>query len=301
MGSTLLALILMQYVVSAKAGLVNHVQGTTNVAEMEQVRQGHSITTSDDGYAEVLLTPGSFLRTGENSAVRLDGVDLQSVSLRVLQGAAVIEVVDIDKKFPIQVTTGNLKMNIVAPGIYKFADGVATVVDGKLRTTDGKLAYEDGWQVFFVDNYRARKTVKTRLTSLELFSQIRSQLISDANAALVASLSPSSSGFNDPYWLFSSIFNCYTFIPNGNHRSPYGHQYYRAGYVVRQASPSYSSGSGSGTTTTSAPSTPSRGDSGGGDSGGGGGGGVTVSTPAGQTSAPSVYIGGKNGAVGATQ
>ena len=161
MSSTFLALMLMQYVVSVKAGLVNHVQGTANVAEMEMASPGRPIRTAANGYVEVLLTPGSFLRIGENSAVVLDGVDLESVSLHLVQGPAVIEVIDIDKNHPIRVTTGKLTTDIVAAGIYKFSDGVATVLDGKLQTPT-KLSYAKGWQVYFQDNYRARKVGKVQ-------------------------------------------------------------------------------------------------------------------------------------------
>src|SRR5678816_571707 len=108
MSSALVALLLMQYVVSVKAGLVNHVEGTVNVVEMEMARPGRPIMTGRDGYVEVLLTPGSFLRIGENSSVVLDGVQLESVSLHLVEGPAVIEVVDIDKNHPIRVTTGKL-------------------------------------------------------------------------------------------------------------------------------------------------------------------------------------------------
>jgi hypothetical protein len=290
----------MQYVVSVKAGLVNHVQGTANVVEMQQVRQGESIKTANNGYAEVLLTPGSFLRIGGNSAVVLDGVELESVSLRVLDGPAVIEVIDINRKFPIKVTTGELSMNIVATGIYRFEDGVATVVDGKLRTADSGLTYEKGWQVFIKDNYRARKVKKVQTTSLDVYSQARSQTIAEANAALAASLSPSV-GLSDPYWLFAPTFSCYTFIPQGHFRSPYGYSYYAAGRrpVIQQR---YPSSVDAGSTrppsgNTSAPSNPSGGDGG----GGGAPAPVTVSTPSGERSAPAVYIESKSTPVGATQ
>jgi hypothetical protein len=295
----------MQYVVSVKAGLVNHVQGTANIAEMEMARPGHPIQTGQDGYVEVLLTPGSFLRIGENSAVVLDGVQLESVSLHLVKGPAVIEVIEIDKDYPIKVTTGKLTMNIVAAGIYRFADGVATVVDGKLQTPS-KLSYEKGWQVFFQDNYRARKIGKVQMTSLDVFSQTRSQTIATANYNLASQINPSSSYSSNPYWLYAPYIGFYTYIPHGGKfRSPYGYLYYGVGggrnVVVSRgnSSPGYSSGGG-----TTQPSTPSGGNNGGGDSGGGGGGGapaITVSTPSGQQSTPAVYIESKSTPVGATQ
>ena len=301
MSSALVALLLMQYVVSVKAGLVNHVEGTVNVAEMEMAQPGHPIKTGQDGYVEVLLTPGSFLRLGENSSVVLDGVRLESVSLRLLEGPAVIEVIEIDKKYPIKVTTGKLTMNVVAPGIYRFENGVATVIDGKLQTPT-KLAYEKGWQVFFQDNYRARKVGPVQVTSLDVFSQSRSQTIATANYNLASSISPSYG--SDPYWLFAPNIGFYTYIPNRNFHSPYGYLYYGFGggrVVASRPSSSYS-GNSSGGGTTSFPTTPPPSNNTG-NSGGGGGTApaVTVSTPAGERTAPAVYIESKSTPVGATQ
>ena len=306
MSSTFLALMLMQYVVSVKAGLVNHVQGTANVAEMEMALPGRPISTAANGYVEVLLTPGSFLRIGENSAVVLDGVNLESVSLHLVQGPAVIEVIDIDKNYPIRVTTGKLTTDIVAAGIYRFSDGVATVLDGKLQTPS-KLSYAKGWQVFFQDNYRARKVGKVQTTSLDVFSQARSQTISDANFSLASQLGGSSYGI-DPYWLFAPHIGFFTYIPHSNYRSPYGYRYHGVGggRVVNYRGNSTSSSGSSGGGTSQAPSTGNSGNTGGnsgGDNGGGGGGApaVTVSTPSGERTAPAVYIESKNTPVGATQ
>jgi FecR protein len=302
MSSSLLALVLMQYVVSVKAGLVNHVQGTVNVAEMEMARQGQPVRTGANGYAEILLTPGSFLRVGENSSVVLDGVELESVSLRVTQGNAVIEVVEISKTYPIRVTTGNLTMNIVATGIYKFADGMATVLSGKLQTPDSKLAYEKGWQVFFKDNYRARKIGKVQTTSLDVYSQTRSQLIASANYTMATQISGSQS--SNPYWLFAPHIGFYTYIPWRNFRSPYGYLYYGAGVrraVVNNRSSPAPDSNDSGGASSRPPSTNTGGNS---DNGGGGGGAapaITVNTPSGERTAPAVYIESKSTPVGATQ
>jgi hypothetical protein len=292
----------MQYVVSVKAGLVNHVQGTVNIAEMDMARPGDPVRTGSNGYAEILLTPGSFLRIGENSSVILDEVDLERVSLHVQQGNAEIEVVDIDKDYPIQVTTGNLTTNIVATGIYKFADGVATVLSGKLRSPDSKFTWEKGWQISFNDSYRARKTGKIRVTSLDLYSQNRSQLIASANATMAPQLFGSNS--SDPYWVLAPHVGFYTYIPWKNYRSPYGYLYYGAGrrVVVNNGSNSTSPSNDSGGRPGYTP--PANNGNSNNDNGGGGGGGapaITVSTPAGERTAPSVYIESKSTPVGATQ
>lgn len=303
-----MAMLLMQYVVSVKAGLVNHVQGTANVVEMESARAQRPIRTGLDGYVEVLLSPGSFLRLGENSEAIINDTDLAHVQLTITRGPAVIEVIEISKSAPITVTTGDLTTKIIASGIYRFADGTATVIQGKLQTADVKLTYEKGWQVFFKDGYRARKAGNVQATSLDVYSQARSETISRINYSLASSLQgPSTYGIYD-LWLFSSVYGAYTFIPRSDFNSPYGYRYHgvhQGGRVVRQGG-SYDNGgsSGGGGSSTSTPAPPR--DTGSNNSGGGGGGASappapTASTPSGQTSTPAVYIESKSSPVGATQ
>jgi hypothetical protein len=296
-----IAALLLQYVISTKAGLVNHVEGTANVDAMETVRAGHPISTGADGYVEILLRPGSFLRLGENSEATLNDTDLASVKVAILRGPALIEAAEINKAHPITVTTGNLTTKIVESGIYKFENGVATVLQGKLQTDDSKLTYEKGWQVFFLDNYRARKTGKMTETSLDVYSQTRSGVISNANLSLVSTLAGSANYSEFDLWLFSPYLRLYTFIPRADFRSPYGNRYYAvpAGRVVRREG---GNGSTSGTTASNNnPSTPAPVDNNNNSNNGGAPAPVpVVSTPSGQQSAPATYIDSKNSPVGAT-
>ncbi len=297
----LLAALMMQFVVSVKAGLVNHVQGTANVAEMEMARVNRPIRTGADGYVEVLLRPGSFLRLGEDSEATIDDADLARVKLTVTRGPAVVEVVEIDSQFPITVTTGNLTTKIVAGGIYRFADGTATVIQGKLQTADSKLTYEKGWQIFFKNNYRARKVGNTQVTSLDVYSQARSEEIARANFSLASSLSgPTSYGIYD-LWLFSPQFGMYTFIPRAGFRSPYGFRYYGVGNgVVRNAGRTQDNSNSSGQSNN--PNSGGNSNSGNSNSGGETPGAPAVAnTPSGERTAPAVYIESKSSPAGATQ
>jgi len=303
----LIAALLMQDVVSVKAGLVNHVQGRANIAEMDTARVDRPIRTGNDGYVEILLRPGSFLRLGENSEAVIDDADIAKVKLTVTEGPAVIEVVEISSDFPITVTTGNLTTKISSSGIFRFEDGTATVLEGKLKTADARLTYEKGWQLFFKDNYRARKVGKIQVSSLDVYSQSRSEQIARANYSLATSMSGSSSyGVND-LWLFSPNFGMYTFIPHGGFRSPYGYQYYglsQRNVVGRSRDNSYvgvSPGT-SGNSGTSNPTTPR--DNGNSNSGGGGGTASApapaANTPSGERSTPATYVESKSTPVGAT-
>ena len=102
------AFLVMQFIISAKAGLVNAVDGTVNVHVQEMVPSGAPIQTGPSGRVEILLNPGTFLRLGEDSQVVLDSVDLADVRVRILSGSAVIECNSVQKDSPITVTDGKI-------------------------------------------------------------------------------------------------------------------------------------------------------------------------------------------------
>jgi|GEM_PF-3506409 len=304
--TNLMLLAFMQLVVSTKAGLVNDVRGTANVAQMEMAQPGAPITTGPASYAEILLTPGSFLRLSENGEAVLESVELANVAVRIVKGPAVVEVIEIDKKSPIRVTTGNLTVAIVANGIYRFENGVAAVLEGKLETADSKFAYKKGWEVFYKDAYRARKTGLRAPASLDVYSARRSAEIARINYELAWQANPASWTYADA-WAFAPSFGFFTYIPRSNQRSPYGYAYYRMGgvshsgfsYYGSRSNPAadasnsggYSAPSNSGAATSSNAA---------GDSGAGAAAAPTFATPTGGRAPAVDYIGSKNAPVPAT-
>jgi FecR-like protein len=116
------AFLIMQFIISAKAGLVNAVEGVANVRVNQQVNAGAPIQTGATGRVEVMLNPGSFLRLGENSEVVLDSVDLTDIQVRVVSGIAIIESSAVDKNNPIHVSNGDQTQSIASPGVYKFTE-----------------------------------------------------------------------------------------------------------------------------------------------------------------------------------
>src|SRR5689334_5825231 len=95
-----IAFLIMQFIISAKAGLVNAVEGVANVQVQEQVPVGKIIQTGPAGRIEIILNPGSFLRIGENSQAVLDSAELTNIAIRVVAGSAIIESTNLDKDSP---------------------------------------------------------------------------------------------------------------------------------------------------------------------------------------------------------
>jgi len=116
------AFLIMQFIISAKAGLVNAVEGDANVRVNQQVNAGVPIQTGPTGRVEIMLNPGSFLRLGENSEAVLDSVDLTDIQVRIVSGIAIIESSAVEKSSPIHVTNGDQTQSISSPGVYKFTE-----------------------------------------------------------------------------------------------------------------------------------------------------------------------------------
>jgi len=263
-----------QFLVSTKAGLVNYVQGTATVKAATSVPAGQIVQTGPGGAVEILLNPGSYLRMGENSQVVLDRVELNDIGARILSGSMIITANGFNKDIPLQITSGDLKMEIVKDGIYLFADGKVVVVDGRIRDAGNGLLYGKGYEISNNQGYRARK-VKTFTTSLELWSQKRDAAISNANLNVARSLRQVPNlpiGSLLDVWLWYPSFGSFIYMPGARYRSPYGYWYQTAGQV-----PSYGGGFASG----SGGGGGSNGNFGGGSSNassGGGGGSVGFSS-----------------------
>jgi hypothetical protein len=87
-----------QFVISAKSGLINYVEGFVLLSGEPVVRKlgAHvemkegSELRAEDGRAEVLLNPGVFLRIGKKSTVRMVSSNLTDTRIEFVAGAAII-------------------------------------------------------------------------------------------------------------------------------------------------------------------------------------------------------------------
>jgi hypothetical protein len=102
LASALLALTptpgLAQYVVSAKSGLVNLAEGQvkldgktleSSLTHYPDVKEG-SVLSTEDGRAEVLLTPGVTLRLGDHASLKMITNRLIDTRVELLGGKAVV-------------------------------------------------------------------------------------------------------------------------------------------------------------------------------------------------------------------
>src|SRR3984957_8419918 len=126
---------------SAIPGTLNYVEGQVAVAG--QTVTSHSVGSvqvepnqvleTGQGHAEVLLTPGVFLRVGDNSAVRLISPGLADTRVEVLRGEAIVEVAELFKDNNLTVMMNGASTRLVQQGLYAFNAG-----SGMVRVFDGQ-------------------------------------------------------------------------------------------------------------------------------------------------------------------
>ena len=110
------------YVISAKAGGVNYVEGKVVIAgknnrsgyllKGDTVEVGDKVSTGADGKAEILLNPGSYIRLAENSSFEFLTTSLDNLRLKLNGGSAMFEVIA-DDEFKITVNTPKADFSII--------------------------------------------------------------------------------------------------------------------------------------------------------------------------------------------
>jgi len=243
------------YVISAKAGGVNFVEGKVAVTRKvgksgyllkgDTLEIGDKVSTGADGKAEILLNPGSFVRLAENSSFEFATTSLEDLQLKLDGGSAIFEVIT-DNQFSVAVNTPKAKFYIVKTGVYRvdvLSDGAGKIEVWKGRAQisganpaeikSGRQAIASGEQVTVAKFDRNEKD------ALEIFSKSRAKELSKINArlqsrdvrtSLMSSFYRTRWSLYDSYglWIYSPSSGSYCFLPFGyGWSSPYGYNYPR--------------------------------------------------------------------------
>ncbi len=190
------------------------------------------LTTGERGYAEILLTPGVFVRVGTNSSLRMVTTGLVNTIVAVDRGRAMVEVDQISEDNNLRVAIGNVEVRLDKTGLYAFdADhGLAQTFKGHATafTAQGEIGIKGGHEL-------ALATMKTsgfdedacKSDDLYRFSRLRSQYASQANMDRRVVIA----GGYYPGWYWNPYLGCYTFYPGAGYiYSPYGWGFYPYGW-----------------------------------------------------------------------
>ncbi|MGC2235365.1 MAG: FecR domain-containing protein [Pyrinomonadaceae bacterium] len=241
------------YVISAKAGGVNYVEGTVTILRKagksgyllknDKLEIGDKVSTGNGGKAEILLNPGSYIRLAENSEFEFITTSLDDLKLKLTRGSAMLEVFA-DADFRVVINTPGAQFYVVKSGVYRVdapsgAEAKIEVWEGRAQTGDanatvikeGREATISGSQITVAKFDRDEKD------ALEAWSRTRAKELAKINArlektalrdTLIASYGSNSWNVYDSFglWIYDASFSGFCFLPFGyGWYSPYGYNY----------------------------------------------------------------------------
>jgi hypothetical protein len=228
---------------SVRPGSLNYVEGQVSSAGLiltpQSVGQfalqpGQSLNTGN-GYAEILLTPGAFLRVGNNSELRLTAVGLANTRVDLVHGTAMIEVDQLVNGTQLTVGINNTSTDVLKRGLYSFDANqpAARVLDGKLKVNAAGRSRDIGRddQILLAGN-DMKKTgfdpSQARMDPLYVWSEARSRDEAGQNQLAYRN----SSGFVPvgAGWFWDPYASYYGFWPSAYLYSPFGFGFYGGYY-----------------------------------------------------------------------
>ena len=242
---------LAQSVISARSGLIHYVEGQvyqgdqaveSKFGNFPEVKENGQLRT-EEGRAEVLLTPGVFLRLGENSSFRMITNRLIDTRLDFLNGAAIVEAEDIAKDNSVTVVYKDATVHVLKKGLYRFdsSPGELRVFAGVAEVTadDKTIEVKEGHLVA-LDTLAMSRFDKDATDALNRWSERRAEYVSMANVSAANTLRSSlySGGMYsggvyggamfDSGWYWNPFFGMFTFVPGFGDAwfSPYGFRFW---------------------------------------------------------------------------
>jgi FecR protein len=247
--ATLLAPTLMfgQGANPAVPGTLNYVEGQVSInghtvnhssVGFSELQVGQLVETGD-GKAEILLTPGVFLRVGDNSAVRMISPNLAKTEVELVKGRANVEVDQLYKQNDLRVKIGGGETRLLKTGLYAFnsEDKTLQVFDGEavFMPADGRqkqIVVKKGHQLAMNGDGEKPKHFDKQASEDALYnwSGLRSEYLGDANVQL-ASAYEGEPGFA-PGWFWDAGLYGYTWLPgDGAFFDPFGYGFYSPYYL----------------------------------------------------------------------
>ncbi len=234
-----------------RPGSINYVEGKTfvdgqplapNTIGSVALQAGQTLSTQD-GRAEILLTPGIFFRVAQNSVVQMTSPDLANTAVTLERGRALVEVDQLLPQNNIVINENGVSTRVTKPGLYEFdsMQGLVRVFDGKASVAmNGRAMDVNGGHQILADTTGKVKTHGFNKKKYEddfyRWSSLRSSYLTEANVDAARRYAGGSgwapgvwAGAN---WYWDPWFDAYTFIPgDGIFFNPFGWGFYSPWYA----------------------------------------------------------------------
>jgi hypothetical protein len=238
---------------TAMPGTLNYVEGQASMGDQKldsrsvgsaNLQNGQVLETGN-GKAEILLTPGVYLRLGNNSSVKMVSSNLTNTQVALNQGEAMLEVDQIYPQNNIHISQSGADTRVVKTGLYDFdaSDQMVRVFDGKAivsaddRNTTVKKGHEVALNAGKIKAQGFDEKAVTQNDDLYRWSSLRSEYLSQANVATARTYFVNGGygpGWWGPGWYWDPWFAGFTFLPgSGFFYNPFGWGFYSPVMVYR--------------------------------------------------------------------
>ena len=183
-----------QPVISAKSGVVSYVIGKVMVGDeavkqsetkLTEVKEG-AVLRTEEGRAEVLLTLGAILRTGDNSSFKMLTNRLIDTRVELLTGTHILEVAEIQKDNNLTLVAKDATVVITKRGLYRFDvdQSHIKVFEGVLGVTvNGQSTLVGSGKMLDTATASVEKFDKEATDAMDHWAKRRAELIAMANAS----------------------------------------------------------------------------------------------------------------------
>ncbi len=229
-----------QTAISAKSGLINHLQGTAfldgapvevKATKFASVGKGSELRTGD-GLAEVLLGPGVVLRMGEHSSFKMVSDELTNSRVELLSGSTIVERAGGEKDAAATIVCKDVAIELAKDGVYRVDSSPARlmVYDGEAKVRrDGQVQSVKKSKMLALDGVAVAEKFDNRTgDSLFRWSRRRAEYLAVANVSAAHSLSGMGySPRGSQGWVFNPFLGTYTYLPmSGFYDSFWGYRYW---------------------------------------------------------------------------
>jgi len=228
---------------SARPGTLNYVEGQAFLGHQSldnksigkvEVDPGETLST-DTGKAEILLTPGVFVRLGDQTSANMISASLTNTQVALDHGEAIVEVVQLHPENFLGIVEDGHQTQLLKTGLYDFNENlhVVRVLDGEATVKDGSkdITIKSGHLVdlTMTEPIKTRKFDKKEVEAEDLYrwSSLRSSYLAEANVDYAPTYAYGASGWYGNGWYWDPWFSAYTFLPwDGIFYSPFGWGFY---------------------------------------------------------------------------
>lgn len=223
-------------------GTLNYVEGQVSVQGQQQSAKSvgatylepNQVLDTGNGNAEMLLTPGIYVRLGHDSELKMISPELADTQVQLTRGSAMVEVDELFKENDVSILVDGATTRLEKQGLYDFTanPGAVKVLEGKAVTSEGnrQVKLTKGHQTLLAEGQPLTRQ-SYNLSQIEedplyRWSKLRADYATESNVNAGNGLM-ADGGWWGPGWYWDPFWADFAFMPGwGMGWGPFGYPFF---------------------------------------------------------------------------